>query len=303
MPIVAPKEILAAAHSSGYAIGAFNATNLMEIEFIIEAAQSVASPVIIQTAEIVARFLGPGPIVAVFKEVANDASIPVYLHLDHCLDVEFAKRCADIGYNSVMIDASRFDFEKNVSISKAVCDYCHARGDIPVEAELGTIGGREDGVYAVEGTGTLCDPRQAIEFVARTGVDALAPAVGTAHGLYKQADPELDIDRLAAINGLLSDAGRRIPLVLHGGTGLPPNTVRQCIDNGITKLNIGTDLKKALIDTTFDYISAHRYEYDPGKIDEQVKPAIQNRVVYWIKMLGSAARSRSSPFVLSHGSG
>ena len=291
MPIVAPREILAAAHSNGYAIGAFNATNLMEIEFIIEAAQSVASPVIIQTTEIVARFLGPGPIVAVFKEVANAASIPVSLHLDHCLDVEFAKRCADIGYNSVMIDASRFDFEKNVSISKAVCDYCHDRGDIPVEAELGAIGGREDGAYAVEGTGTLCDPRQAIEFVVRTGVDALAPAVGTAHGLYKQADPELDIDRLAAINSLLSDAGRHIPLVLHGGTGLPPNTVRQCIDNGIAKLNIGTDLKKALIDTTFDYISAHRYEYDPGKIDKQVKPAIHNRVVYWIKMLGSAARA------------
>jgi ketose-bisphosphate aldolase len=291
MPIVAPKEILAAAHSSGYAIGAFNATNLMEIEFIIEAAQSVASPVIIQTTEIVARFLGPGPIVAVFEEVAKASSIPVYLHLDHCLDIEFAKQCADIGYNSVMIDASRFDFEKNASISKAVCDYCHARGDISVEAELGAIGGREDGVYAVEGTGTLCDPRQAIEFVTHTGVDALAPAVGTAHGLYKQAVPELDIDRLAAINSLLSDAGRRIPLVLHGGTGLPPNTVRQCIDNGIAKLNIGTDLKKTLIDTTFDYISAHRCEYDPGKIDEQVKPAIQNRVVYWIKMLGSATRA------------
>ncbi len=291
MPIVAPREILMDAYSSGYAIGAFNATNLMEIGFIIEAAQSVASPVIIQTTEIVARFLGPGPIVAVFKAVAHDASIPVYLHLDHCLDVEFAKRCADIGYNSVMIDASRFDFEKNVSISKAVCDYCHTGGDILVEAELGAIGGREDGVYAVEGTGTLCDPRQATEFAARPGVDALAPAVGTAHGLYKQADPELDIDRLATINSLLSDAGRRIPLVLHGGTGLPPNTVRQCIDNGIAKLNIGTDLKKALIDTTFDYISAHRYEYDSGKIDEQVKPAIQKRVVYWIKMLGSAARA------------
>lgn len=289
MPIVNPREILRDAYNSGYAIGAFNATNLMEIGFIIEAAQSVASPVIIQTTEIVARFLGPGPVVAVFKEVAHDASIPVYLHLDHCLDAEFAKRCADIGYNSVMIDASRLAFEKNVSITKEVCDDCHARGDIPVEAELGAIGGREDGVFAVEGSGTLCEPQQATEFVARTGLDALAPAVGTAHGLYKQADPMLDIDRLATINRLLSDAGRRIPLVLHGATGLPPNTVRQCIDNGIAKLNIGTDLKKALIDTTFDYISAHRYEYDPGKIDEQVKLAIQNRVVYWIEMLGSAA--------------
>jgi tagatose 1,6-diphosphate aldolase GatY/KbaY len=303
MPIVAPRENLMDAYSSGYAIGAFNATNLMEIGFIIEAAQSVASPVIIQTTEIVARFLGPGLIVAVFKEVANDASIPVCLHLDHCLDAAFAKRCADTGYNSIMIDASRLAFEENVSITKAVCDDCHARGDIPVEAELGAIGGREDGVYAVEGTGTLCDPRQATEFVARTGVDALAPAVGTAHGLYKQADPALDIDRLATINILLSDAGPPIPLVLHGGTGLPPNTVRQCIDNGIAKLNIGTDLKKALIDTTFDYISAHRYEYDPGKIDEQVKPAIQNRVLYWIKMLGSAARARSSPFVSSYRQG
>ncbi len=149
----------------------------------------------------------------------------------------------------------------------------------------------------------MCDPQQATEFVVRTGVDALAPAVGTAHGLYKQADPALDIDRLATINRLLSDAGRRIPLVLHGGTGLPLNTVRQCIDNGIAKLNIGTDLKKALIDTTFDYISAHRYEYDPGKIDEQVKPAIQNRVLYWIKMLGSDARARSSPFVSSYRQG
>ena len=111
-------------------------------------------------------------------EVAIDASIPVFLHLDHCLDVEFAKHCADIGYNSVMIDASSFDFEKNVSISKAVRDYCHAGGDIPLEAELGAIGGREDGAYADEGTGTLCDPQQAVEFVALTGMN-MTPARST----------------------------------------------------------------------------------------------------------------------------
>jgi len=291
MSIANAKEILLQATEEGYAVGAFNITNIIQMEAVVEAAVEKRAPLIIQTSVTPSKFLGREVIVAVYRVLAQAAPIPIALNLDHCRDVDYCKQCADAGYTSVMMDASKEVFEENVRQTKEVCDYCHALGNISVEGELGTVAGVEDQIRVVEDEAALCDPDQAVEFVARTGVDLLAPAVGTAHGIYKTKDPKVDIERLRRINELLNGKGPRVPLVIHGGTGLPEGTVKRLIEAGGAKFNVSTDLKHALIDATFGYIQQHREEYNPGKVDIAVKEAIKRKVAYWIDMLGSAGKA------------
>jgi tagatose 1,6-diphosphate aldolase GatY/KbaY len=160
-----------------------------------------------------------------------------------------------------------------------------------VEGELGTVSGVEDQIAVAEDEAQLCNPEQAVEFVERTGVDLLAPAIGTAHGVYKTADPKVDFERFGRIFALINGQGVRTPLVVHGGTGLPREYVRRLIELGGSKFNVSTDLKHALIDSVYDYISAHREEYDPGKVDLAVKAGIREKVSYWIDMLGSEGKA------------
>lgn len=291
MSIANAKEILLQATEEGYAVGAFNITNIIQMEAVVEAAVDKKAPLIIQTSVTPSKFLGREVVVAVYRVLAQSAPIPIALNLDHCRDVGYCKLCADAGYTSVMMDASKEVFEENVRQTKEVCDYCHAVGNISVEGELGTVAGVEDQIRVVEDEAALCDPEQAVEFVDRTGVDLLAPAVGTAHGIYKTKDPKVDIERLRRINELLNGRGPRVPLVIHGGTGLPEATVRRLIEAGGVKFNVSTDLKHALIDATFGYIQEHRDEYNPGRVDIAVKDAIRRRVAYWIDMLGSAGKA------------
>jgi len=149
----------------------------------------------------------------------------------------------------------------------------------------------EDQVKVAEDEAALCNPTQAVEFVERTGVDLFAPAIGTAHGVYKTKNPKVDFERLGKIHQLLNGQGVRVPLVVHGGTGLPEDYVSRLIQVGGSKFNVSTELKYTLIDTTFDYISANREQYDPGKIDVAVKGAIREVVGRWIDMLGSAGKA------------
>ena len=193
MSITNAKEILLPATEEGYAVGAFNITNIIQMEAVIEAAVDKKAPLIIQTSVKPSKFLGCHVLVAVYRTLAETAPIPIALHLDHCSDVEYCQQCADAGYTSVMMDASREVFEENVRRTKAVCDYCHSLGDISVEGELGTVSGVEDQIRIAEDEAALCDPEQAVEFVERTGVDLLAPAIGTAHGIYKTKDPKVDV--------------------------------------------------------------------------------------------------------------
>ena len=190
-----------------------------------------------------------------------------------------------------MIDASKQDFAENIRQTKEICDYCHGIGAISVEGELGTVSGIEDQVKVAEDEAQLCDPEQALEFVDRTGVDIFAPAIGTAHGVYKTKDPKLDFDRLKKIADLINGKHPRVPLVIHGGTGLKPDVAERLVSLGGSKFNVSTDLKHALIDATYDYISDHRDEYNPGKIDITVKEAIKAKVGYWIDLLGSAGKA------------
>ena len=288
MAIVDAKEMLLKATVEKYAVGAFNCTNLIQMEAVVEAAVELKAPLILQASVAPSKFLSPQVIGTIFKTLAESAPIPICLHLDHCNDVEFCKVCADAGYTNIMIDASKQEFSENIRQTKEEVDYCHGLGNISVEGELGTVSGVEDQVRVAEDEAELCDPEQAMAFVDQTGIDIFAPAIGTAHGVYKTKNPKLDFDRMEKIASMINGQEARVPLVVHGGTGLQPDVVTKLVALGGSKYNVSTDLKHTLIDTTYDYISGHRDEYNPGKVDAAVKQAIKDRIKYWIDLLGSA---------------
>lgn len=291
MSLVNAKEMLVKATEEKYAVGAFNITNLIQMEAVVEAAVNKKAPLIIQTSVTPSKFLGPRVLANIYKTLAESAPIPICLHLDHCTEVGYCKECADAGYTNIMIDASKQVFEENIKQTKEVCDYCHNIGGISVEGELGTVSGIEDQVKVAEDEAALCDPEQALAFVNQTGIDIFAPAIGTAHGVYKTKNPKLDFDRLKEISDLINGGETKVPLVIHGGTGLQPDVSKTLVSLGGSKFNVSTDLKHALIDATYDYISSHRDEYNPGKIDIAVRDAIINRVYYWIDILGCEGKA------------
>jgi tagatose 1,6-diphosphate aldolase GatY/KbaY len=229
--------------------------------------------------------------VAIYKTIAASAPIPICLHLDHCTEVDYCKKCADAGYTNIMIDASKQSFEENIRQTKEVVDHCHKVGNISVEGELGTVSGVEDQVKVAENEAALANPVQSVEFVERTGLDLFAPAIGTAHGVYKTKNPKVDFERLAKINQLLNGKTIKTPLVVHGGTGLPEDYIQKLIAAGGVKFNVSTELKRTLIDAKYEYITANREEYDPGKVDVAARDAIRKAVGHWIDMLGSAGKA------------
>lgn len=291
MSIVNAKEIMLEAAKGKYAVGAFNITDLIQLEGVVDAAVEKKSPLIIQTSVKPSKFLGRDVLVAIFRTIAESAPIPICLHLDHCTEVDYCKACADSGYTNIMIDASKQTYEENIRQTKEVVDHCHSVGNISVEGELGTVGGVEDQIKVAEDEAQLANPVQAVEFVERTGLDIFAPAIGTAHGVYKTKNPKIDFERLAKIHKMLNSNGIKTPLVVHGGTGLPEDYIKKLIEAGGAKFNVSTELKRVLIDSKYEYIGAHREEYDPGKVDVAVRDAIRVAVGHWIDMLGSAGKA------------
>ncbi|MEI8113213.1 MAG: class II fructose-bisphosphate aldolase [Bacteroidia bacterium] len=291
MTIVSAKEMLVKASQEKYAVGAFNITSVVQMVAVIEAAAERNAPVIVQTSVTPAKFLKPEVVVAVFRALAQSVSIPVCLHLDHCTDVDFCKKCADLGYTNIMFDGSHLDFEENIKRTREVSDYCHAIGGITVEGELGTVSGVEDQIKVAADDAQLCDPEKSLEFMERSGIDLFGPAIGTAHGIYQTDNPVIDFVRLGEIYQKLNTPEVRTPLVIHGGTGLSEITVKRLIENGGSKYNVSTNLKYILMDSTFDYMSGHLKEYDPGKLDKHVKMATKERIEYWIDLLGSAGKA------------
>jgi len=291
MSIVNAKEIMVEAAKGKYAIGAFNITDLIELEGVVDAAVEKKAPLIIQTSVTPSKFLGRDVLVAIFRTIAESAPIPICLHLDHCTDVEYCKACADAGYTNIMIDASKQPYEENIRQTKAVVDYCHSVGNISVEGELGTVSGVEDQIKVSEDETQLANPTQAVEFVERTGLDIFAPAIGTAHGVYKTKNPKVDFERMATINKMLNGNGIKTPVVVHGGTGLPEDYIKKLLEAGGAKFNVSTELKRTLIDARYEYIAAHRDEYNPGKVDIAARDAIRVAVGHWIDMLGSAGKA------------
>lgn len=291
MSIVNAKEIMIPAAKEGWAVGAFNVTDLLQFEAVIDAAIEKKAPVIVQTSVKPSQFLGTKMMVAIYRTLAESAPVPVCLHLDHSTDIAYCKKCADTGYTNIMIDASKQSYEENIRQTKEVVDYAHSVGNISVEGELGTVGGVEDQIKVAEDEAQLANPEQSIEFVERTGVDIFAPAIGTAHGVYKTKNPKIDFERMATIHKMLNSNGIKTPLVVHGGTGLPDDYVVRLLQAGGAKFNVSTELKHTLIDAKWEYLNAHRDEYDPGKLDVFVRDATRKAVMHWMDKLGCEGKA------------
>ena len=291
MSIVNALEITREAAKGRYAEGAFNITSINQMQGVVEAAIEKNAPLIIQASVAPSKFLKPEVIVAVYRTLADQAPVPICLHLDHCTEVEYCKKLADVGYTNIMIDASKQPFEENIRQTKEVVDFCHANSDASVEGELGTVSGVEDQIVVAENEAALCNPEEAVLFVERTGVDIFAPGIGTAHGVYKTKNPKVDFDRMAKINQMLNADRINTPLVVHGGTGLSDEYVKRLLEAGGAKFNVSTELKHTLIDSTYKYISDKREEYNPGKVDVVVRDSIRTVVGRWIDVLGSAGKA------------
>lgn len=277
MPLVTSKEMLNNAQKGHYAVGAFNAENMEMVKAIIGAAEELQAPVMIQTTPSTIKYGTVETFYAMVAAEAKKASVPVCLHLDHGNSFELAVQAMNAGYTSVMIDGSHEDFEGNVTVSKKVADVANALG-IPVEAELGKVGGKEDDLEADADTNT--DPQEAKEFVERTGVTSLAVAIGTAHGFYV-GTPVLDKERVSEIRELVS-----IPLVLHGASGLSDDDVKECVSRGICKVNFATELRVAYTDACKKLLEEKPETYDPKKLGVVAMAAVKELVKGRMKVCG-----------------
>ena len=273
------KEMLLAAKAGGYAVGAFNAENMEMAMAIVAAAEELSAPVLIQTTPSTVRYAGLALYEANVRALAQQARVPVALHLDHGSSFELARDAIAAGYSSVMIDGSHETLDGNIALSRRVAELAHEKG-IPVEAELGKVGGKEDDLDGGAGNG-YTDPADAVRFVRETGVDSLAVAIGTAHGFY-QGTPVLDVARLAEIRRALAAAGLALPLVLHGASGLTDESIRACVREGICKVNFATELRVAYTEGVKETLAADPAVFDPKKYGkagmEKVKELVKNRM-------------------------
>lgn len=229
------KEITEIAMSLNMTIGAFNTHNLEMLPEMIRGAKEMGAPIIIQTSIDTAKYIGYKVLVSVVKGIADDELVDVCLHLDHAREFDEIKAAIDAGYSSVMYDGSHLPFKENIAKTKAVVTYAHSKG-VSVEGELGTIGGSEEGISVSEIDKVYTKPKDAVEFVKQTRVDALAIAIGTNHGQFK-SKTEVNIPLLKDIHAMIDT-----PLVIHGGTGVKEEDYAELINNGIRKFNIGTEL-------------------------------------------------------------
>ncbi|WP_394235285.1 class II fructose-bisphosphate aldolase [Niallia oryzisoli] len=285
MGLVSMKEMLNTALKEGYAVGQFNINNLEWTQAILSAAEEEKSPVILGVSEGAARYMGGFSVVtAMVKALLNEMKItvPVAIHLDHGSSFEKCKAAIDAGFTSVMIDASHHPFEENIKITKQVVEYAHERG-ISVEAELGTVGGQEDDVIA-EGV-IYADPKECEQLVKLTGIDCLAPALGSVHGPYK-GEPNLGFQEMEEICQTIG-----LPLVLHGGTGIPTDQIKKSISLGTAKINVNTENQIEFTKTVREVLNGDSDVYDPRKVIGPGREAIKATVIGKIREFGSAGRA------------
>ena len=282
MGICTSKEILLDAQKKGYAVGAFNVENMEMVQAVVAAAEELKSPVIIQTTPSTLKYASPEMFYANVAAAAKAAAVPVVMHLDHGSSFQLAMQAFRAGYTSIMIDGSHSPYEENIAVTKAVVDACHPAG-VPVEAELGKVGGKEDDLDGGDGGYTV--PSEAADFMEKTGVDSLAVAIGTAHGVYKGI-PKLDVDRLSEIRKVVS-----IPLVLHGTSGVPDDAVRECIRRGICKVNYATDLRIAFSTGLKEYLAKDPDAFDPKKYNALGREKVKEYVMSKILVCGSNGKA------------
>lgn len=280
LALVTLKEVLARAAAGGYAVGAFNVHSLEVLPAVLQVAAEERSPIILQFTEGTLKFCGYDNVRVFAGHLARTAPVPVVLHQDHGSSYEVAVRAIQAGFSSVMIDASRLSLEENIAVTRKVVELAHACG-VSVEAELGRVAGQEEEIEVSEAEAALTDPEEAARFVAETQVDALAVAVGTAHGFYKW-EPKLAHDRIGAIRQAVD-----VPLVLHGGSGVPDEEVRRAIQRGIRKVNVSTETKWAWAQALRQSLADQPDEFDPRPLLKPVMQAVQEVVRAKIRMVGS----------------
>lgn len=262
------KEELQSARRNGYAVGAFNIFNRLSARAVIQAASEMESPLILQTSVSTVKKYGVKDLGDMLRQLAEEAPINVLIHLDHCQSVELAKECINSGWDSVMYDGSRLPVKENIANCAEVVTYAHARG-VQVEGELGRIAGVEDEIQVEEDAAVDTKLKEAVCFVQESGIDAFAPAIGTAHGIYKgpvQINYELVEELAKAID---------TPIVIHGGTGLPENTFTKLILKGASKINISTALKHAYMDGSKEYFEKNPNKIDPLGLDQYLTDKIK----------------------------
>lgn len=257
MPLVTTSQMLSDARKGRYAVGAFNVENMEMIMAVIQAAEELNAPTILQTTPSTVKYAGLDLYLANVKTAAERAKVPVALHLDHGADFGLAMQALRTGYTSIMIDGSHEAFETNIELSRRVVDAC-TPSHIPVEAELGKVGGKEDDLDGGQGS-AYTDPEEAKTFVEKTGVNSLAVAIGTAHGIY-EGEPKLDLERLSEIARVVA-----IPLVLHGASGVPDEIVKIAIQRGICKVNYATELRIAYSEGVKEVLKKNPETIDPKK--------------------------------------
>ncbi|MHB9093536.1 MAG: class II fructose-1,6-bisphosphate aldolase [Eubacteriales bacterium] len=284
MSLVPISDLLKKAEAGGYAVGAFNCNNMEIVQAIIAAAEAEKSPVIMQASQGAIKYAGIEYITAMAKIAAENASVPVALHLDHGTSFEQVMMCIRSGFSSVMIDGSKLPFDDNVELTKRVIAVARAVG-VSVEAELGKIGGTEDDIHVDEKDAFFTKPEEAKEFVERTGVDALAVAIGTAHGQYKGI-PELDFPRLEKIRSMI-----RVPIVLHGSSGVPDDAIEKAIKIGVRKVNIDTNIREAFVQACRDVLNKDSKEIDPRKVLGPAREAATEIIREKIRLFGSSGKA------------
>lgn len=284
MALVSVTELLLRADQEGYAVGAFNANNMEIIQAIVEAAEKENSPVIMQASQGAIKYAGLDFITGMVKIAAEATHIPVALHLDHGTDFDQVIRCIRSGFSSVMYDGSKLPLEDNIAITKKVLEITRPIG-VSVEAELGKIGGTEDDVHVSDREAMYTDPEEARYFVEKTGVESLAIAIGTAHGQYK-GEPKLDFDRLQKIKNLV-----KIPIVLHGSSGVPDESVREAIKLGVCKVNIDTNIREAFVWEMRRRMEADSQEIDPRKLLGPARDAAVAIIREKIRVFGSSGKA------------
>lgn len=282
MPIVTTGQMLRDAQKGGYAVGAFNTDNMEILQAVIAAAVKLHSPVILQANPVIVEYAGLDYFFAMAKTAAKSADIPVAIHLDHGNSFDLAMKALRTGYTSIMFDGSHMDIHENIRITKSIVDACIPAG-IPVEAEIGKVGGKEDKIDAGEGEYTDVD--EAADFADKTGVSSLAVAIGTAHGVYKGI-PKLNYELLSRLRNALS-----IPLVLHGASGLPDEALTECIRRGICKINFATELRMAYTEGLKEFFAEKPESFDAKEYGRHAREKVMLKVMERIRICGSEGRA------------
>ncbi len=305
--LVTNKQLLYAAKAGGYAVGHFNFNNMEFVQAITDAAADLSSPVILAVSQGAIKYAGLSNLVWLVRVAAEKKQVPISLHLDHGTDMGIVKQCIAAGFTSVMIDGSHLPFEENITMTREVVEKAKLAG-VSVEGELGRLAGIEDHVSVNEKDALFTNPGEAEEFVDRTGIDALAIAIGTSHGAYKfSGEPRLALDRL-------SEIARRVPvpLVLHGASGVnqehvklaneygaalkgtrgvPDGSITEAIKRGICKVNIDTDMRIAFAAYVRKELAEHPDAFDPRKILGPAREAVEEVVRGKIRLFGSEGKA------------